>query len=162
MLYSSQTLDKTILSASNYLECLFINCIFQRETFRNLHFDSCSFIDCDFVEGVNISNCWFNSCSFHGLYIDNATFTRNLFNRCALSNLSLRTWSHSNNIIISDCVGFFPKIPSYGSFYGYKALQEHMIARLLIPADAKRSTNSGGKCRASYAIVDGLRGPTYA
>ena len=45
----------------------------------------------------------------------------------------------------------FPKIPSYGSFYGYKVLQERMIARLLIPADAKRSTNSGGKCRASYA-----------
>lgn len=30
---------------------------------------------------------------------------------------------------VDDCVGFFPKIPSYGSFYGYKVLQEHMIAR---------------------------------
>lgn len=31
-----------------------------------------------------------------------------------------------------------------------------MIARLLIPADAKRSTNSGGKCRADKAIVLGF------
>lgn len=154
MLYSDRTFDKAIFSKSPYYGCLFINCTFSRETFHNLHFDSCSFINCSFIEGVKILTCSFNRCSFFSLYIDNATFTRNCFTECVLANVSLRTWSRSNNIIISDCVGFFPKIPSYGSFYGYKVLQERMIARLLIPADAKRSTNSGGKCRASYAIVD--------
>lgn len=151
VLYSNQTFDKAV---SPYCECLFVNCTFSRGTFFNLRFASCSFINCNFTEGVNISNCYFLRCTFHCLYIDNATFINNWFVECALSNLSFRAWSHSNNIITDNCVGFFPKIPSYGSFYGYKALQEHMIARLLIPADAKRSTNSGGKCRASYAIVD--------
>lgn len=38
--------------------------------------------------------------------------------------------------------------------YAFKSVSSHLVARLLIPADAKRSTSSGGKCRASYAIVD--------
>ena len=152
--YSAQKLDKATLFANDYWGCLFVECTFSRETFHNLRFSYCSFISCSFIEGVNISNCFFHNCSFLNLYVSYATFTENCFSECTLSNTSIRTWSRSNNIIGNDCVGFFPKIPSYGSFYGYKALQEHMIARLLIPADAKRSTNSGGKCRASYAIVD--------
>lgn len=152
--YSAQKLDKTTLSANNYWGCLFVECTFSRETFRNLRFSSCSFISCSFIEEVNISNCYFHNCSFSNLYVGLASFTGNRFSKCTLSNISIRTWSRSNNTIDNDCIGFFPKIPSYGSFYGYKAIQEHMIARLLIPADAKRSTSSSGKCRASYAIVD--------
>ena len=117
--YSAQKLDKTTLFANNYWGCLFVECTFSRETFRNLHFSSCSFMSCSFIEGVNISNCCFHDCSFFNLYVDLASFTENCFSKCVLANVSLRTWSHSNNIIISDCVGFFPKIPSYGSFYGY-------------------------------------------
>lgn len=128
MLYSNQTFDKVIFSKRHYYGHLFINCTFSRETFRNLNFDSCSFIDCSFIEGVKILTCSFNRCSFLSLYIDNATFTRNCFTECVLANVSLRTWSHSNNDIMDGCVGFFPKIPSYGSFYGYKVLQESMIA----------------------------------
>jgi hypothetical protein len=62
---------------------------------------------------------------------------------------------------------YFQICPEEGEFVGYKKLQngdEHIIAKLLIPADAKRTSSLiGRKCRASAAIVLEGEGesPTY-
>lgn len=40
-----------------------------------------------------------------------------------------------------------------GDIIGWKALREGLIAKLRIPADAKRSNATGRKCRAEYAEV---------
>lgn len=154
LVYNYKLFNEIPNDSDHYYCCSFINCSFSSGTLDNLYFASCSFINCDFAGGVSILNCRFSNCVFFNNYIDNATFVKNRFYECSLSNLRIRTWSHSNNVINSNCVGFFPKIPSYGAFYGYKVIQGNMVVRLLIPADAKRSTGSGGKCRASYAIVD--------
>ncbi len=152
--YTDQIFNEIPDDLDRFYGCLFVKCAFSHGTFNGLNFASCSFINCAFAEGVSISNCRFSSCVFFNNYIENATFVKNRFSECSLSKLYIRTWSHSDNVIDSGCVGFFPKIPSYGAFYGYKVIQGCMVVRLLIPADAKRSTSSGGKCRASYAIVD--------
>jgi hypothetical protein len=44
-------------------------------------------------------------------------------------------------------------VPETGAFEAYKKLRHGTIARLLIPADAKRSNATGRKCRAEKAIV---------
>ena len=43
--------------------------------------------------------------------------------------------------------------PEEGSFIGWKKLEYNCIAKLLIPKDAKRSSATTRKCRASKAIV---------
>jgi len=44
-------------------------------------------------------------------------------------------------------------LPDEGDVVGWKILQNKVIAKLLIPADAKRSNATGRKCRAERAIV---------
>jgi len=43
--------------------------------------------------------------------------------------------------------------PEYGEFTGWKKCQNSIIVKLLIPADAKRSSATGRKCRAEFATV---------
>ena len=43
--------------------------------------------------------------------------------------------------------------PQEGSFIAFKKLNNGVIAKLQIPADAKRSSATGRKCRASHALV---------
>jgi hypothetical protein len=40
-----------------------------------------------------------------------------------------------------------------GDIIGYKKLENRVICKLLIPADAKRHNATGRKCRAEYAVV---------
>lgn len=44
-------------------------------------------------------------------------------------------------------------VPEEGEIIGWKQLQYGLIAKLLIPAEAKRSNATGRKCRAEYARV---------
>lgn len=104
---------------------------------------------------TKITNCCFKNCSFSHIKTALATFDSNAFYNCTLSVLTYSNLIKSYNIIDNECTGFFRKIPSYGAFYGYKALAGHkLFARLLIPADAERLANCSGECRANYAIVD--------
>ena len=52
---------------------------------------------------------------------------------------------------------YLPTIcPSDGSFIGWKKCRDGIIAKLLIPETAKRSSATGRKCRASEAVVIAL------
>jgi len=48
-------------------------------------------------------------------------------------------------------------VPDVGAFTAWKALRDNCIARLTIPADARRvSPLTGRKCRAEYAVVEAI------
>ena len=48
-------------------------------------------------------------------------------------------------------------VPDVGAFTAWKALRDNYIARLTIPADARRvSPLTGRKCRAEYAVVEAI------
>jgi len=58
---------------------------------------------------------------------------------------------------IENLVDIYPlACPETGSFIAYKQLDHHIIAKLLIPEDARRSSAFGRKCRADKAQVLGL------
>lgn len=64
------------------------------------------------------------------------------------------------NLIDADLtLAFYPdtilnlQCPEEGSFIAWKKLRYDMVAKLLIPEDAKRSSATSRKCRASKAIV---------
>lgn len=50
-------------------------------------------------------------------------------------------------------IGYANSCPEEGTFIGYKKLDDNKIATLLIPKDAKRSSGTSGKCRASKVKV---------
>lgn len=58
---------------------------------------------------------------------------------------------------IENLVDVYPlACPETGSFIAYKQLNHHLIAKLLIPEDARRSSAFSRKCRADKAQVLGL------
>ena len=65
-----------------------------------------------------------------------------------LSGADLREVSHNENTAF-----FALQCPEEGSFIAWKKCQNNVIVKLLIPEDAKRSSATSRKCRASKAIV---------
>ena len=54
---------------------------------------------------------------------------------------------------IPDYIAAVTKITAEGDIIGYKKLRYRQVAKLRIPAEAKRSNATGRKCRAEYAEV---------
>lgn len=77
-----------------------------------------------------------------------------------LSSADLRSADLSSAKNISDLMMAITSItPDAGEFCAWKKVvteNENILAKLLIPADAKRSNSTGRKCRASSAIVLGF------
>ena len=51
--------------------------------------------------------------------------------------------------------------PEEGAFVGWKKCRENVIVKLLIPDDAKRSSSTSRKCRASKVVVLEVFGAEY-
>lgn len=131
--------------------CLFINVSFQycnlrRANFRGCIFYGCSFIDCD------LSKAHF-SCSSS---IVAGTFVRCDFDQARFPDLFV-----PSSIIGSENVPYIPMVcPDEGELIGYKkawavddGLRYPVLITLRIPADARRSSGFGRKCRCDKATV---------
>lgn len=117
-----------------YNNCVFDHCTFQSLSIYLGKFFDCKFIGCIFKD-ISINLTQFKNCSFEG---------------CQRSNVFGYT-----NII---CDVSIPMVcPKEGEFTAYKVVQsvkgKRMIAELLIPAGAMRSSGIGTKCRAACAKV---------
>jgi hypothetical protein len=59
-----------------------------------------------------------------------------------------------SDIVYNETTAFFAlQCPEEGAFIGWKKCEREVIVKLLIPEDAKRSSATSRKCRASKAIV---------
>lgn len=120
------------------------------------------------VDLVNITfkNCWF--CGVLGrLYISNVIFDHCMFDsfvfyRCSFDQVGFSDSRLYHSVFIENkfCATTFPHnyhipmtCPETGSFTGWKQGYGGRIIQLEIPADAKRSSANGRKCRCSKAKV---------
>ena len=68
------------------------------------------------------------------------------------ANLSYAKLSRAKGIEADEMHSVFWIIPEEGSFTGWKKLKDNVVAKIEIPAKAKRTCNlMGRKCRAEYA-----------
>lgn len=151
--------------------------IFDSITFKNVEFYNCIFDCADFIN-CNIENCTFNECNmksidFHNTLITNTKFTdvnlsKSKFEQdTVISNVKFRETNLSKvdfkNANISNIYGnvhtqfYHLQCPEEGSFIGFKKVEtinstenKYYILKLFIPEDAKRSSATSRKCRASY------------
>lgn len=142
---------KAIVLCANTTNCKFIGCKFDHaETGLNsrIHehdvYENCTFTDCELVMN------WFDACKFR---------------KCSATNCHF-------NCTVHRCTGkaFFDQIapmrcPKKGEYIAWKKCVKYdptrsscknVYAKLLIPADAKRSSACSNKCRASKAKVLGF------
>lgn len=157
-----------------FIYCQVASSIFNNEKIQNIHHTG--FLDNTIVviSHCNISNSFFTSkkqtlnlysCSIHNSSFEDGVYrafhctlhrisisARFVAERCAISN-SFET----NGLTTKDCHGLPLVCPSNGSFIGWKKLKDikgdWYLAELEIPADAKRCSAGGYKCRCDKAKV---------
>ena len=146
--------------------CVFENCTFCNDgAFMEGHMCRCKFIGCKF-ENCRL-NATFSVCEFADCKFDHVNFYDNLFEKCSFKRCKAK-FCDFNSLRCVNCVGkMFIRVlspmacPEKGEYEAWKQCfclgnGKSVYAKLLIPADAKRSSAHGLKCRASKAKVLGF------
>lgn len=87
-----------------------------------------------------------NGAILRGAYLRDADLSGADLRNATLVGADLTRAVYENTILNLQC-------PEEGSFIAWKKLARGSIAKLLIPEDAKRSSGTSRKCRASKAVV---------
>lgn len=128
-------------------------------TFEYCVFENCranNFIHC---EGEKFVNCKFNNCDFVGADLFQSTFTNCLCNdntkgfQLVCPEKGEYTAYKKAKIYVYDKSGKNATSDMMNGKYKYDAHDEYVIIELKIPKDAKRSSATTRKCRASKAKV---------
>lgn len=160
---------------------------FKGTAFRDSGVDYCKFMYANFcstdMDHVTFTGCDFRNCQFDGARFWKVKFRKCIFDEaffrdCVFIDCSFEGCSTAFGEV-RNCSGF-PYVPmacpEEGEFIGYKKVCLNLvedktaklcagIVKLRIPADAKRSSAGGRKCRCSHAYVEGvytLRGEALA
>ena len=177
-------LSESNFKLSSVIQCKFEDMHIYDSDFENASFMGTAFVaystvvDCNFkgadfystdMDHVKFSGCDFRDCQFDSARFWKVSFRDCIFNDAFFINCSFIDCSFENcSTAISGvhaCSGF-PYVPmacpEEGEFIGYKKVCLDMsrlssgIVKLRIPADAKRSSAGGRKCRCSHAYVEGI------
>lgn len=136
---------------SLFEDCLFINVRFSNCDLRSTHFKNCIFHRCFFFD------CNLDETQFY----DASSIVASSFRRCDFNQTFLPRVFIPVSIDDSKNVPYIPMVcPDEGEFIGYKKawavdndLSYAVIITLRIPADARRSSGLGRKCRCDKATV---------
>lgn len=97
---------------------------------------------------ADLSNADLSYANLTGADLSNANLTDTNLTGAYLSNAKLK------GVYADETTAFFHlQCPEEGSYIAYKKCRDDMIVKLLIPEDAKRSSATTRKCRASKAKV---------
>lgn len=152
---------------SRYFEKItFQDCSFTNFTFLGCHFDDCNFVNCSF-ESFALHYSFFNCCSFNECHFIELAITNSSFIQCDFSHIDgnysffsktsfIQCKEENCSLIFAqmiDCFGLSKTCPEEGSFIGFKQLRNNIIAKLEIPAEARRTSGFLRKCRAEAVYV---------
>ncbi len=111
------------------------------------------------LSGANLSRANLSGANLSGADLSGADLSRADLSRADLSGADLSgadlsradlSGAENSELVIASC----SIVPSEGAFVGWKKLKGDVIARLVIPHDAKRLNSIGSrKCRASKVFV---------
>lgn len=106
-----------------------------------------------YLVGANLSGASLFGANLSGASLFGANLSGANLIDANLSGAYLRD-ANLSGAKYSDNTAFFAlQCPEEGSFVGWKKCRNNVLVKLLIPEDAKRSSATSRKCRASKAIV---------
>jgi hypothetical protein len=101
------------------------------------------------LSGADLSRAYLSRADLSGAYLYEADLSGSYLSGANLSGADL---SRAKN------VPFIPMAcPGTGSFIGWKKCREGRIVELEVPADARRSSATGRKCRCDKAVVKSIK-----
>ena len=145
---------------TNYTVCVnnatFYGCVFKGAKFIKCSMRGISFLNCSFL------NCTFESCDFSYANMRDTGFTATRFLDCDLYSANLPETFAPRSLEYCKNIPYIPMAcPDEGEIIGYKkawvnycGVRYYVIVTLRIPADARRSSGTGRKCRCDKAIVE--------
>ncbi|KRK65338.1 pentapeptide repeat-containing protein [Companilactobacillus tucceti DSM 20183] len=130
--------------------------------YNNVRFKNVDFSNAD-LDGIDLDNCLFVNCNFSHASLKNASLIGADLRGCDMSysDISGANMFHSmledadlTGIVSNDATQYFRlHCPEKGAFLGYKKCFDYRIVKLLIPADAKRTSATANSCRCDKAKV---------
>lgn len=105
------------------------------------------------LRGADLSDANLWNAVLCGAKLDNVNLCSAILRDADLCNADLRG-AKLDNVKYNECTAFFAlQCPEECSFIAFKKVDDVAIVKLLIPEDAKRSSATTRKCRASKAKV---------
>lgn len=105
------------------------------------------------LSGADLCGANLYSANLYSANLREANLTSADFGSVNLSGADLHGANLTDVEYDEYTAGFALQCPEDGSFVAWKKCKDNVIVKLLIPADAKRSSATSRKCRASRAIV---------
>lgn len=105
------------------------------------------------LHGANLRGANLRRANLRGADLSDADLRRADLSGASLSDADLRRANLSDVTVNSTTAFYHLQCPEKGSFTAFKKLRNNLIAELIIPAKAKRSSATTRKCRASEAKV---------
>ena len=116
-----------------------------------------------YVSTIHCNRSTFNACSFYDNNFTNSSIQNTTLSGCYFNNCNLTSIEY-NNLSLDNCkyvdtLSPNSSCPQEGSYIAYKKANltrtrfDYCLVKLLIPADAQRSSAFSHKCRASKAQV---------
>lgn len=156
--------NKKVFKDLYLADSVFTYCVFYGMIFDNVNFA------CSVFTHTRFNGCTFKNCVLNGVSFNDCSFARTVFdgNRAKSASSFLNCeFEHLKEInepdegLISSVIPI--ACPTTGGFIGWKAAYiadtggaDYCLVKLYIPADAKRSSAGGRKCRCSKAKVLGF------
>ena len=144
----------------------FRNADFSKLDFRNASFDSASFYSASF-DSASFDSASFDSASFYSASFDFASFVSARFDSASFYSARFYSASFDKAQVrallrqYKNITSLAQRPPRRGAFTAWKKCNSGVLVKLHIPADAKRSSATGKKCRASHAVVIQVKGAEY-
>ena len=154
--FSGANLQGAIFCDANLQEAEFIGANLQEAVFCDANIHDSYFYDAELHEaifsGANLQKANFIGANLSGVSFYNANLQEVNICNANLCGADLRR-ARLNNIKYNIYTSFFAlQCPEKGSFIAYKKIGNYIV-ELLIPEDAKRSSATTRKCRASKAKI---------
>lgn len=142
-----------ILKRIRFEHCIMINTNFEASHLEEVVFSSCalqySCFDYSIIQETNFINCSLREDTFA-----NSKIIKSGFEGSNLVGVDFQKTEITKIAFNEDTAFFALQCPEEGSFIGFKKVwgenKEFYILKLLIPEDAKRSSSTSRKCKASY------------
>lgn len=110
------------------------------------------------LSGANLCGADLSRANLYGMNLQDADLCDADLSRADLSRANLcgadLRGANLTDVTYDGYTSFFAlQCPEEGAFIAWKKCKDNVIVKLLIPEDAKRSSSTSRKCRASKAIV---------
>ena len=149
--------ERADLSSANlsYADLRYADLSSANLSYANLRYANLSSANLSYAD-LSSANLSYANLRYANLSSANLSYANLSYANLSYANLSSANLSYAGSLNKAKNLIFPIACPEKGAFTAFKSCRAGLIVELLIPADSKRSSATGRKCRCDKAIVVGI------